>query len=157
MSWQEGVGWFDAAVAEVRAHASPNGEVRKDGRLDPAREAFAQAAERFVDFAPQNDRQTIDRLHNLAWVAAWQTWIARTLGEARGFANAALAYIAELRAAGSEALTYLVPQLERVQKTAGWPTDLAPQWGADFLRGPSTARSVWWLWLGGGLLWLLRK
>lgn len=158
--WKAAVGWYDAAVAEVYAHRDPKGEVVKDERLTPAREALAEAAAGFDEFAPTNHAQAVDRLHNLAWVAAWQTWIARTLGQAQGHAAAGLAYLTDLRALDATAaakLEYLSPRFRAVLDTPGPKADLAPAWGANFLTAPRTRKALWLWWIGGGLLWLLRR
>jgi len=157
--WKAAVEWYDAAVAEVYAHRDPKGEVVKDERLAPAREALAEAAAAFDLFEPATPQQRVDRLHNLVWVAAWQTWIARTLGEAQGHAAAGLAYLTDLRSvspADQDKLAYLRPRFVAVLDTPGPKADLAPAWGANFLTAPQS-RGALWLWIGGGILWLLRR
>lgn len=148
----------------LRGLLNPDSTVNKGNpALVDVRDAWDEAQGRLMqagDLCSPNSQARAAYYAQSARVGLAQAWLARTLGEAKGWAADVVemldlaegAYKGEASAWGGD---WVRQRAGQILTTAGADSDLAPQWGAKFLEPPSGAGAAFGLLalLGGLYAW----
>jgi hypothetical protein len=145
----------------LRGLLAPDSTVNKSnpGLVD-VREAWEEAQLRLAqagDLSTGNPQARAGYYAQSARIALSLAWLARLLGEAKGWAGDATSYLdlaqsvspGEASAWGGD---WVRQRANKILATPGPDSDLAPQWGAKFLDAPAGAGAAFaWLAVAAGL------
>jgi len=148
----------------LRGLLAPDSTVNKSNpALVDVREAWEEAQLRLAqagDLATASPQARAGYYAQSARIALSLAWLARLLGESKGWAGDAVSYLdlaqsvspGEASAWGGD---WVRQRAGKILTTAGADSDLAPQWGSTFLDPPSGAGAAFGLLalLGGLYAW----
>jgi len=148
----------------LRGLLNPDSTVNKaNPALVDVRDAWEEAQARLAqagDLSGGNPQARAGYYAQSARIALSLAWLARLLGEAKGWAGDTISYLdlansvapGEASAWGGD---WVRQRASKILTTAGADSDLAPQWGAKFLDPPSGAGATFGLLalLGAAYAW----